>query len=83
MILEAIANGELSEERYLQYIKLKKESLYNTDSEQYLRAKKEKFKQIAKINKKWSFAGRHFPASSCLYATGSGFDFHIHFFEFA
>ena len=51
-ILEAINNGELSLERFEQYIKLKKESLYNSDSEQYLRNKREKFKQIAKINRK-------------------------------
>ena len=50
-ILEAIANGELSEERFNQYLKLLKESQYNMDSEQYLRAKKEKFKTIAKINR--------------------------------
>ncbi len=51
-ILEAIENGELSEERFRQYIKLKNESDYNTDSEQYLKNKKEKFKQIAKTNRK-------------------------------
>ncbi|MBR6252597.1 MAG: ribosome small subunit-dependent GTPase A [Clostridia bacterium] len=51
-ILEAISNGELSEDRFNQYLKLLKESKYNTDSEQYLRDKKEKFKQIAKINKR-------------------------------
>jgi len=50
-ILEAIANGELSEERFNQYLKLLKESQYNMDSEQYLRAKKEKFKTIAKTNR--------------------------------
>jgi len=49
-IIEAIANGELSEERFNQYLKLLKESQYNMDSEQYLRAKKEKFKTIAKTN---------------------------------
>ena len=51
-VIEAIENGELSRERYEQYIKLQKESLYNTDSEQYLRNKKEKFKAIAKTNRK-------------------------------
>lgn len=50
-ILEAIENGELNEERVEQYLKLQKESRYNTDSEQYLRDKREKFKQISKINK--------------------------------
>ena len=41
-ILEAIENGELSKERFEQYLKLQKESRYNTDSEQYLRDKREK-----------------------------------------
>ncbi len=50
-VLEAIENGELSEERFSQYLKLLKESQYNMDSEQYLKAKKEKFKAIAKINR--------------------------------
>ena len=50
-VLEAIENGELSEERFEQYIKLQRESLYNTDSETYLRNKKEKFKAIAKMNR--------------------------------
>lgn len=50
-ILQAIKDGELSEERYEQYLKLKKESEYNTDTELYLKDKKEKFKEIAKINK--------------------------------
>ena len=54
-ILESIENGELSEDRFLQYQKLLKESLYNTDSDEYLRNKKEKFKQIAKINRKNGF----------------------------
>ncbi len=50
-VLEAISNGDLSEERFNQYLKLLKESQYNMNSEQYLRAKKEKFKTIAKINR--------------------------------
>ena len=50
-IFEAIENGEISRERFEQYLKLQIESLYNTDAEQYLRNKKEKFKQIAKMNK--------------------------------
>ena len=47
-ILEAIENNELDKERFEQYIKLQKESEYNTDSELYLKNKKEKFKKIAK-----------------------------------
>ena len=50
-ILEAIENGDLSKERFEQYVKLQNESRYNTDPEQYLRDKKEKFKTIAKLNK--------------------------------
>ena len=50
-ILEAIEKGELQKERFEQYLKLQKESQYNTDSEQYLKSKKEKFKEISKINK--------------------------------
>ena len=50
-ILEAIESGELSKDRFEQYIKLQKESWYNTDSEQYLKNKREKFKKISKVNK--------------------------------
>lgn len=50
-VLEAIENGTLNRERFNEYIKLQKESQYNTDSEQYLRNKKEKFKEISKLNK--------------------------------
>ena len=55
-ILEAIKNGELQQERYEQYLKLQKESKYNTNSEQYLKDKKEKFKAIAKMNRQ-NFCG--------------------------
>lgn len=50
-ILEAIENGELSEDRFEKYLSLKKESEYNTNSEQYLKNKHDKFKEISKINK--------------------------------
>ena len=50
-ILEVIENGELSKERFEEYLKLQTESEYNTDSEQYLKNKKEKFKEISRINK--------------------------------
>ena len=50
-ILEAIVNGEIDKERFEQYLKLQKESRYNTDSNQYLQEKKNKFKEISKINK--------------------------------
>ena len=51
-ILEAIKNGELSQERYNSYLKLKNEAKYNSDSEVYLKEKRDKFKEISKINKK-------------------------------
>ena len=51
-VLEAIKNGELSEERYNAYMKLKNEARYNSDSEGYLREKRNKFKEIAKQNRK-------------------------------
>lgn len=51
-ILEAIKQGKLSEERYKQYEKLKNEIKYNANSDDYLKEKKEKFKAIAKINRK-------------------------------
>lgn len=50
-ILEAIVNREIDQERFEQYLKLQKESRYNTDSNQYLQEKKNKFKEISKINK--------------------------------
>ena len=50
-ILEAIEEGELDQERFEQYLKLQKESKYNTDSAQYLKDKNEKFKEISKINR--------------------------------
>lgn len=50
-ILEAISNGELSEERYNSYMKLKNEASYNNDTESYLIEKNKKFKEIAKQNK--------------------------------
>ena len=51
-VLESIKNGELSEERYNAYMKLKNEARYNSDSESYLREKRNKFKEIAKQNRK-------------------------------
>lgn len=50
-ILAAISEGRLEKERYEQYLKLKKESEYNTNSDQYLRNKREKFKEISRINR--------------------------------
>ena len=50
-VQEEIAKGTLSKDRFVQYMKLKKESEYNTNSDQYLKNKKEKFKEIAKINR--------------------------------
>lgn len=50
-VLEAIENGELPKERFEQYLKLHKESEYNTNSEGYLKEKRDKFKEISKKNK--------------------------------
>lgn len=50
-ILEAIEKGELSQERYNSYMKLKNEAAYNNDSEAYLQEKRKKFKEISKTNK--------------------------------
>ena len=50
-ILQAIEEGDLAQERFEQYLKLQKESRYNTDCDQYLKSKKERFKEISKINK--------------------------------
>ncbi len=47
----AIESGELSEERLISYNKLKNELSYAEDSESYLTAKRQKFKEIAKYNK--------------------------------
>lgn len=47
----AIENGLLSMERYLAYQKLKAENAYMEDTENYLMAKKKKFREIAKYNK--------------------------------
>lgn len=43
--------GELSQDRFNSYIKLQNEARYNNDSESYLNEKREKFKNIAKMNK--------------------------------
>lgn len=51
-VREAIRIGELSIERLQSYQKLKTENRYAENTEEYLAGKKEKFKNIAKINKK-------------------------------
>lgn len=50
-IIEAILTGELSEERWHSYRKLKTENKYNENCNGYLAEKKQKFKNIAEINK--------------------------------
>lgn len=50
-IREALSKGELSEERWLSYRKLNAEKRYAENSDEYLKEKKEKFKNIAKTNK--------------------------------
>lgn len=51
-IIEAIERGELSQDRYNSYLKLKSETEYIEDSENYIQEKRKKFKEIAKINKR-------------------------------
>ena len=48
----AIRSGELDSGRWQSYQKLKNENSYAADSESYLAAKGNKFKEIAKINRK-------------------------------
>ena len=50
-VLSAIASGTLDAARLESYRKLKIENAYAADSSQYLEAKREKFKEIAKINR--------------------------------
>jgi len=50
-IRRALDEGELSMDRWLSYQKLKAENAYMEDSESYLAAKRQKFKEIAKYNK--------------------------------
>lgn len=51
-VRRAIADGTLSQERLDSYRKLLAENDYNKDSDAYLAAKRKKFKQISKYNKK-------------------------------
>lgn len=50
-IKEAIANGNLSRERWESYINLKTEAEYADSKTTFLRQKQQKFKDISKINK--------------------------------
>lgn len=47
----ALEEGQLSQERWLSYQKLKTENAYMEDSRSYLLAKEQKFREIAKYNK--------------------------------
>ena len=51
-VKDAVENGQLSGERLQSYMKLRKENSYAADTEEYLAKKKQKFKNISKINKK-------------------------------
>ena len=51
-VLKAIEEGRLDVDRWNSYRKLATENLYNTNEAEYMKAKKEKFKEIAKVNKK-------------------------------
>lgn len=50
-VLAALGDGTLAPERWSSYQKLKTESAYAADEAAYLTAKRNKFKEIAKINK--------------------------------
>ena len=50
-IKEAIANGELSRERWESYIKLKAEAKYSNNKSAFLRHKQQRNKNIAKFNR--------------------------------
>lgn len=50
-VCKAIEDGTLDLERFESYLKLKKENAFAADGSSYLEAKKQKFKEISKINK--------------------------------
>lgn len=50
-VLKAIKDGTLDSDRFESYLKLKKENAYTADGSSYLETKKQKFKEISKINK--------------------------------
>ena len=50
-VLAALESGELSQERWDSYRKLKSENSYAANQSEYMQEKKAKFKEIAKINK--------------------------------
>ncbi len=50
-VREALKSGELEDERWQSYLKLKAENGYAADKSGYLGAKSQKFKSIAKLNK--------------------------------
>ena len=51
-LLRAAETGEISRKRLEQYLKLLKESDFNSDPEEYLQSKRNKFRQIAKENRR-------------------------------
>lgn len=50
-VIGAIMSGTLSRERWMSYQKLKSESMYVENNSEYIARKKQKFKNISKINK--------------------------------
>ncbi|MCI5650205.1 MAG: ribosome small subunit-dependent GTPase A [Fusicatenibacter sp.] len=58
-IKEAIANGELSEERWESYRKLGSEARYSDDKTAFLREKQKKNREIAKFSRKRKSAGKN------------------------
>lgn len=50
-VAEAVLRGDISQDRLASYQKLKAENAYFENTDEYLAAKRQKFKNIAKINK--------------------------------
>ncbi|MDD6266200.1 MAG: ribosome small subunit-dependent GTPase A, partial [Clostridia bacterium] len=50
-VRRAVEQGEISKDRFLSYRKLLNENRYSEDAKEYLTEKRQKFKNISKINK--------------------------------
>lgn len=58
-VIKAISDGRLDEDRWNSYLKLVTENLYNSNEAEYLKAKRAKFKAIAKTNRKSKSQGNY------------------------
>ena len=59
-IKEAIESGELSEERWKSYIRLKKEAKYSDTKDSFLRQKQQRNKNLAKYSRQRILASRKY-----------------------